>query len=257
MTARVIVLVVACGACRAHFDAIVDAGRDGGVADTPRDSLHDTGLDGTAATCPTFALFCDGFETGDTSRWTSTAISPGASQMVQTAITHSGTYALRGTVPAGGVDGDAASVVKMFAQQSTGMLAVREWIYEEQPLSHYDGVIIFEDATNPMPAVLVGGDASTLWDATETAATGSSTDHATTTTVAQSTWVCVELDYTFGSPSTIALYIDDSAILQVAAKDTAPAYGRLFAGAARAASTVGTDTILDDVVIAAQHIGCQ
>jgi hypothetical protein len=230
---------------------------DGAVGDGARDGARDSidRTDVAAAACPAFALFCDDFETGDVSRWTGTHLDPGVSLGIESATVHGGMYALQGTVPMGSTDGDAASVTKTFGDQSTGMIAVREWIYQVQPLNHFDGVMILEPVASGLPAVLVAGDGSTLWDVSEDS--GTSVDHGTTQTVATTMWTCVELDYTFGSPSTIELYVADALVLQVAATDTATTFGRLFAGAARSSSVVGTNTIIDDVVIAQQHIGCQ
>jgi hypothetical protein len=251
---RVLVLVIA-GCGHLGFQSS-DAAVGDGARDSSSDGMRD-GTDGAAAACPAFAMFCDGFETGDTSRWSSTYVSPGATLGVQTTTVHHGTYAAHGMVPAGGTNGDAASPFELITEQSTGMLAVREWVFQVQPLNHYDGVIVLEATATVTPNVLVGGDPSALWDVTENPTAVISVDHTTTTPVSQGTWTCVELDYTFGSPSMIAFYIDDSPLVQVAAMDPAPHFGQIYVGAARASSLVGTDTIVDDVVIAAQHIGCQ
>lgn len=240
-------LLLACSiACRANFEDRVDAAHAGDTG---------SGGDAPAQACPPSALVCDGFESGDTSRWSTTAVSPNATLVLDTTIVHSGKYALHGTVGAG-PSGNSAAVVEEFALQSTGMLAVREWVYQPQPLINYDGVIILEQLTGGgTPSALAGGDATMVWDVTENTVNAGSVDHATTTPAATAAWTCVELDYQFGSPSQITLFVNATLALQIDAIDTGPAFSEVLAGAARAQSG-GTETIIDDVVIAREHIGC-
>jgi hypothetical protein len=202
--------------------------------------------------CPTFATFCDGFETGDTSRWSNTTVSSGGSLDVETTIVHSGRYALRATMPAGAVSGVSATVNETFPSQSTGEVAVRAWIYQPQALINNDGVLELCNTADE-ENMQIGGDSSGQWVVSEQGTSPNAYD--STTAVAQGTWLCVELDFVFDPTApTAALYVGDAAVLG-AAIDPVSALDRALFGVARADSA-GSTTIVDDVVLASQHIGC-
>jgi hypothetical protein len=194
-------------------------------------------------------FFCDGFESGDTSRWTGTSITPTSTLVVETATAHGGSFGLDGAVPAI-ANGSIAAVVEQFPAISTGMVAARAWLYLPQPLIHFDSVVTFFGQPNHY--ITVDGDDTQHWTVTENGNAGA--DHHATAVVAQNAWLCVEIDYAF-SPPTIALYLGDVPIIDEAAVDTGPAYTELRVGMTRA-DAAGARAIADDVVIATQHIGC-
>jgi hypothetical protein len=241
--------VVAAAACgRIGFAPLA-----GGVVDAPRDGTGDGVV--PAEACPAFAFFCDGFETGDVSRWSGANVGPGGTLMPQTATVHSGSYALFGSMPVGSSVGSTAAVAKSFSQ-STGFLAIRMWVYWPQPPTGYDGVLLVLNETAPNHYVLVAGDPTGFWYVGEDSQAGFH-EYLSTTAVTVGTWQCVELDYTFvpGAPG-IDLYVDDTKVESVTGRDTTPLFDHEDVGVARADAS-GSTTIVDDVVMAAQHIGCQ
>jgi hypothetical protein len=200
-----------------------------------------------APTCPGF--FCDDFESGDTSRWSGTSVTPTATLVVQTATVHRGMHALDGNVPAI-ADGSIAAVVEHFPAKSSGMIAARGWFYLPQPLIHFDSVITVFGAPNHY--ITVDADDTQNWTVTENGT--ASADHHSAAIAMQNAWVCVEVNYTF-APATITLYLGDVPIIDVPAVDTGPAYTEARVGVSRA-DAAGAHALTDDVVLATQHVGC-
>jgi len=209
--------------------------------------VADAGVDMPAPTCPGF--FCDDFESGNTSRWTTTNVTATATLVVQTATVHTGTFALDSNVPAI-QNGSIAAVIERFPAKSTGTLAVRAWFYLPQPLIHFDSVITLFGAPNHLATV--DADDTQHWTVTENG-TGSA-DHQSSAVAVQNTWVCVELDYTFAPPM-ITLYLGDVPIINVPAVDAGAAYSEARVGVSRA-DAAGSRALTDDVVLATQHVGC-
>jgi hypothetical protein len=221
------------------------------TSDAPSDTT-----DAAATTCPTFAILCDDFESGTTAKWTTKRLGTGATVSIDGTHAHSGTLALDATVPASTTSGAGAVLVsKLASPQSTGVLALREWIYAPQPIIHFAGVVQFRNAM-ASNYVIGAGDDSNLWVATEDSTAGL-VDHRSMTKALDSTWVCVEQDYLFaGAMSKIQFFVDDHIVIDAVAADPMPVYTNVEAGVARA-SVDGFRVFVDDVVIAAQHIGCQ
>jgi len=238
-----VVVVAGCG--RIGF-AQLDGGAVGDAAVTG---------DGAAGLCPAFATFCDNFESGDVSKWTTTYVTNGATLVVDGAHAHSGSRALHGTVPPG-TPGDAAAAVLDYSIRTTGVLAVREWVYQPVPLTNFDGVIILETQAGGPPTLLVGADDNQDWVASEGTTTSGTQDHSSTLLAVTSTWTCVELDYRFGVPSHIDVYVNDVSVLSVAAVQASAQFDELFVAVGRA-QVNGSESIVDDVAVASQHIGCQ
>jgi hypothetical protein len=213
----------------------------GNLADAPQ-------LD--AIGCPGF--FCDGFESGDVSRWTATSITPTATLVPEAAIVHAGGFALDATVPAI-ANGSIAAVVERFPPMSSGLLAVRSWVYAAQPLIDFDSVITAFGAGPPIHVATVDADDTGHWTVTENGTGGA--DHHSTAVPLASTWQCVELDYTFGATARIQLFVSDVPVVDTPAVDTGATYTEVRVGVSRA-DAAGARAIVDDVVLATQHVGC-
>lgn len=222
---------------------------DGAVSDA-------SALDGDAAiACPANGFFCDGFETGDISRWTTSDLSPMVSLDAEGTNVHSGRFALDANVPAMPSNGAIAAAVEQFPVLSSGTFAVRMWIYLPQPLVHFDSVITMVNAGH---VLTVDGDDNGYWTFTEHTPTGNPPDEHSTTLAATNTWTCVEVDYQFaqnGNAASIMLYVADAAAFTVAAADPDAMFGEVRVGISRA-DAAGDQVIVDDVVLATQHVGC-
>ena len=249
MGGRIAVCAIVLAGCRINFDAApLDA----------RDDAETTDGDGPAvADCPSFALFCDDFEGGDLSRWSRTLQQGPATAVVSTTRVHDGTFALETRVDPAAMDGGNAAAAVMLAPQSTGALAVRQWINLGAVLRDFNIVVEMRNtATNEY--VAAGGNNSANWVSTEDPGTGA-VDHQTgVATPALDVWTCVELVYVFTPPSMprLELYVNDTMVLDDASVYTTPEFDEVRVGIARADQT-GFSLFTDDVVIADQRIGCQ
>src|SRR5262249_28306826 len=144
-----------------------------------------------------------------------------------------------GTVPAI-ANGSIAAGIQQFPAISTGVLAVRAWLYLPQPLIHFDSVITVFGAPNHYATV--DGDDTEHWTVTENGTAGA--DHHSTAIAVQNSWLCVELDYTFAAPN-IKLYLGDVPIIDVAAVDSGAAYTEVRVGMSRA-DAAGARALADD-----------
>lgn len=68
-------------------------------------------------------------------------------------------------------------------------------------------------------------------------------------------WPCLELDDTFGPPGELALYVDQVLAVRSTAGDPSPSFSELSLPIHRSTAS-GATVATDDVVLAAQHVGC-
>ncbi len=210
--------------------------------------------DGASAACPAFAMLCDGFESGDLSRWsTTTLIGSTSTAQVVAGTARTGTFALEARMPPAGNAGVAAPELD-FAMRSSGTLAVREWIDLRMPLVNFDLVLQLGDADVDFAGA--GGNDQGAWVATEARAGGSVIDHNTAINApAIGTWFCLEMVFTF-DPARIQIFVDDALVLDEAPITPAPTFDRVLVGGVRL-DQLGFDVLVDDVVVADRRIGCQ
>ncbi len=204
--------------------------------------------------CPAFAMFCDGFESGDVSKWTGTVSA--ASETVETTPVHTGHYALDSRVPAQGGNGAEGGVFLQLAAPATETLAIREYVYSVEPITNYVGTILLTDSINPNAEYgEVVADDTGHWTFTEDSATGGLHDHTGSVTSVGGVWTCVELVVELGSDNTIELFVDGAPALTMPFLDPHPTYDNITVGVARAIAA-GSEDFTDDVVVANERIGC-
>jgi hypothetical protein len=240
------------GCGRFGFGGPGDAGN--GVADGAPDGAA---IDGSAA-CPDFALHCDGFESGGLGAWPVIRINgPGTASVVSTPV-RTGSFALDAAVGAAMVTGGAAAPSFVFAERSTGVLAIRQWINLEVPMERFD---LAAQLGNPATGqfVTMGGDNNGIWVSSDQDAGSVLTDHVgTMATPPVGVWTCVELVVTFPAgptPGRVQVFADDVAVIDATIADPTPAYTRAEIGVIRA-DRIGFAVGVDDVVIAAQRVTC-
>jgi hypothetical protein len=247
------VVLLACGCGRIGFNTTASATADGA---TSGDGV--TSSDGVvpAEACPAFASFCDGFESGNLDAWSGSQVTA-ATLTVQSSIVHSGHYALESVGPPS--TSFYAWAVHDFPTQTSGIIAARDWVYAPQTLGHWDSPLgVDTGSANNYDYILVSSAGNNIWTATEGDSTTDFADHASTTPLAQSTWVCVELDVMLATTgSTVALYVADQQVMTASLLTPSPGYTYLVAGLTTSVSGTGGTAYVDDVVMAAQHIGCQ
>jgi hypothetical protein len=256
MWARAVLVVVAAGCGRIDFDQTERMGSNG----------RNDGPDGgqvvydaipSAQLCQQAGVFCDGFESGDLSRWTGTASCSACTVEVNGMYVHSGSYGLVGNAQGAASVSDTAEAYLTFAPRTSGVLAVRIWGNAVSVAAQDAGVLeLAAGSADLSHALAIAASDARVWQVEEIYDNETMQgNYASTVAAVQGQWACFELDYTFGTPSQIQLFIDDALAVTMPAADTTPTFGALFVGAERATDSGAVDAI-DDVVMASQHIGC-
>jgi hypothetical protein len=235
--------------------ALVACGRLGFRAD-PTDAMPGgdgrRGLDAGPEPCPTFASFCDGFESGNYGKWSGTVMT--AALTVESSIVHTGDYALEANVPVESGNGAEGAVYLTIGTHDSGMLAVREWVYAPQQINNYVGTLYFTSSTGSQYSEILGDDVA-QWSVTESSTAGGLDDHTGSVLTQAGVWMCVEADLTLGAGGKAELYIADVLVVDTTYDDPDPNYDTFAVGATRT-NAAGFEVIIDDVAVAAQHIGC-
>jgi hypothetical protein len=210
------------------------------------------------------ALFCDGFETGDTSLW-NTVVGGGITMTVDTAQPFSGTHSLHIHTTGGS---NTYWLQKTFAPITSGTLSLRVYLYSA---AAYNAPIYFVflqrgTGSNDYVAGLDTLSGPVMWTIYDK--NGGNADELSASFSAGS-WHCLELEVDvspidLGAATNVAkLYIDGNAnapitwnltnvqsTASLAEMDIGVTYQNVAAG-------VSNDFFIDDVVLATQHIGCQ
>ncbi|HEY1816514.1 MAG TPA: hypothetical protein VGG74_29410 [Kofleriaceae bacterium] len=220
-----------------------------------RDAIDGTAMIDADGGCPGFALFCDGFESGDLSKWTAEDLP--ASQQVTADAHYTGMYGLDSAVGSDQGAGGEGDVYLVPGQTfATGTLAVREWVYSPAQLVNYIGTL---EVTLGAPATAsqyleVNANDVGAWSLSEFGSAGLH-DQPGGIVAATATWTCVELVVELGSAASATIYVDGAASSQGALSNTGDSYDTIAVGVTRA-NAGGFEIFIDDVAIATQRIGC-
>jgi hypothetical protein len=226
-----------------------------GSVDAPPGAVDASDAIDALLACPLNAHICDDFETGTADAWSGGDLSTNATLVVNGVRTHTGAYALDADVPPATATGGYALVHKTIPVQTTGVIAVREWVYALAPFNFFDEVVKLSLAPTTDRYMVFGCDNLNNWAATERSPTTGITDHLSTVPCVTGAWVCVETVYTL-STGRAQFYVDSAIIVDVAVADPAPQFNRVEVGVTRADSA-GFHVHIDDVVIAPQRMPCQ
>jgi hypothetical protein len=251
-----VLLLAGCG--RVGFVAAPAGDAELGDADELGDAneLGDASDAHVNGACPAFATFCDGFETGDLSKWTTSVVQGGGTLAVSTTRVRSGAFALEAHVAPAPADGDRAAPLLRIPTRSTGVLAARQWINLGLPLRDFNVVLQFDNIGTAQYATATGN-FSSQWVSTEGSNAGQTDHHSTIATPPLDTWTCVELVVSFADPGPrrIEIYVNGARIIDVTPLDPAPAYDAFRVGIPRG-DMAGFHIFVDDVAVADQRIGC-
>lgn len=249
------VVVIGCG--RIGFGLYAGSGAPPSDGTAPGDT--DTGV--SPPSCPAFALLCDDFETGVLiPKWTRVDTALGGTATITATRPHFGSLSLEVDCPTQAMDDAQGAPTLRFPPQTSGVLAVREWINPSVPIVHFD-LVAQVQTQSPFQYSSAGGNDLGMWVSTELGPPGNmGSDHTSTTaTPAPGTWSCLELVYTFaggGGNARIQLFLDEALILDQPANDVSTAtYNEMAVGVVRA-DHAGFHVFVDDVVIAKQRIHC-
>jgi hypothetical protein len=228
-------------------DAAVDQAipPDGDGA-TPTDLLK-------ALACPAGAIFCDDFETGDTSKWNSVNVAGGGSLNVDNVHPWAGSYSLDVTGTAG--SNGHAELGKNLTPLGLSTLSLRAYVSSASVPASYT---LFLALFNGTKGWAVGGDGSGNWVVTQDS--GTLADLTTNVPVPVNQWVCVELITNPPSAMFLAgrvrLFTDGNLILDATPGDfTAPT--ELDVGLVRSPAGQTPHVYVDDVALANAPIGCE
>jgi hypothetical protein len=218
------------------------------LSGTPPD-LTSSPPDLSALHCPPDKIFCDDFETGDVSRWSSNGVTNGVGSFSVDNTHALGNFAFDGKtiVSASSAHAEVEQAVSLAAPST---LSARYYVYLE---SNPGGYALFWSEFNGNAGYSVGIDSSGNWVITQDMATNP--DLHSTTAVTFNTWHCVEMqvDYPAGQ---IQLFVDGTQVIGT----TPTAYtvpNQLLGGLTRAPGSVAAEVWFDDVAFAPHYIGCE
>jgi hypothetical protein len=208
MWARVAVVVcLATGCGRIDFDDSERTGgsnsRDSGAPPDGYPVAYDTIP--SAQLCEQAGVFCDGFESGDLSKWDGVAECSACTVEVNGTYVHAGSYGLVGNAAGASSVSDTAEAYRTFAARTTGLLAVRIWGNAVAVAAEDAGVLELSAGSADLShAIAIAASDERVWQVEEIYDNEiMQSSYASTVAAVQGQWVCFELDYTFGTPSQI------------------------------------------------------
>jgi len=230
-----------------------DLGAPEDLATPPDGDLATTPDLGTIQICPTGSIFCDDFETGNFSKWTSTTVRQDAGSVaVQSAIKAHGTYAMK-ALGNGAPGADVyAEAIKSFTPTAPPF-ALRANVYFPTTLQHFDHVIaLYENNSGSTNNFSIGGDTNGTWVVTENEANAPD-EHSDMVPATAGQWHCVEL--VIDAAGMVTLFVDNHKLIGPWARASAVTYSTLFVGVTR---SVDPDYVayIDDVAIGPSRLYC-
>jgi hypothetical protein len=205
--------------------------------------------------CPAFALFCDDFESGDFSKWDAPYTEGGSSTVkVEAQGAWSGNWAAL-AVGSGGV----TYRPKTFGPFTSGMVAFRAYFFAPTTLVPHiyffwlhragtgdaDYNIGFDNFSGPGRWTVFNKNTGNAYDMVGSTAPG--------------VWHCIEVDVTLDGATDVVDFYLDGAGPQTTNITTgaATSLGELSIGVTYQTVSTANTWLIDDVVIATQHIGCE
>jgi hypothetical protein len=231
--------------------AVDMAGGGGGdLAGAP--DLATTPNDLAVALCPAGAIFCDGFESGSLSKWTSSSIKNDAGSLaVQSATKAHGTYALK-ALANGAVGADEFAEAEKSFPPTAPPLALRANVFFPQTLQHYDDVIALYENGSSTNAFSIGGDNNAHWAVAENESmAGDFVSDMVPTGAGQ--WHCIEL--VIDAAGMVTLFVDNHQLVGPWPRTSQVTYSTLLVGVTR---SVDTDYVayIDDVAVGPSRLYC-
>jgi hypothetical protein len=226
----------------------------GGTGDLANADLASAPPDLAAvAICPMGAIFCDDFESGDISHWSSSSIKQDAGTLaVQSTTTRHGTFALR-ALANGALGADKYAELEKDFPPTAPPFALRANVYFPQTLQHFDDLIaLYEIPSGSTNAFAIGGDNNGNWVVAENESmAGDLVSDMVPTGAGQ--WHCVEL--VIDAAGMVTLYVDNHRLVGPWQRTSAVSYSTLLIGVTR---SVDSDFVgyIDDVAIGPSRLYC-
>ena len=207
------------------------------------------------ALCPAGSIFCDGFETGNFSKWNTASVKLDAGTIaVQSTTKAHGTYALRALANGSMGGGDVYADAEKDFTPTAPPLAIRANVFFPTTLTHFDHVIaLYENSTGSTNAFAIGGDNSGNWVIAENESlVADHTSDMVPTGAGQ--WHCVEL--VIDPAGMVTFFVDNHQLIGPFARATTGiTYSNLLVGVVR---SVDPDYVayIDDVAVGPSRLYC-
>lgn len=219
------------------------------------------------AACPVGALFCDSFESGDTTKWDETVGGGTVTLSVPTGTAYSGTHALR-VQSTGGTSTSflkhrlrcpgAADLGAECPVGSGNTVYLRAFLYTATAYS-YPLYMLFAHRDSGNNDYVVGVDAFS-GDAWYIFNKNPGNAYKMTGSYAGGAWRCLELEIQIGAGTNVVrLWVDGVSGGQSATlsgTDAAPSIGEIDVGVTYQNVAAANDFYIDDVAVATTRIGC-
>jgi hypothetical protein len=207
---------------------------------------------GGIPTCPTGAIFCDDFESGNSAKWTGQDVRQDAGTVaVQSTTKAHGSYALRAL--ANGAPGaeEYAELFKDFTPTAPPF-ALRANVFYPQTLQHYDHLITIYENASSTNNFSIGGDNNATWVVTENEANAPD-EHSDMVPTGSGQWHCVEL--VIDAAGMVTLYVDNHRLIGPWQRVSNVTYSHLLVGVTR---SVDADYVayIDDVAVGPSRLYC-
>ncbi len=219
------------------------------------------------APCPVGALFCDSFESGDTTKWDETVGGGSVTMSVPTGTAYSGTHALR-VQSTGGTSTSflkhrlrcpgASDMAAECPVGSGGTVYLRAFLYTATAYS-YPLYMLFAHRDSENNDYVVGVDAFSgeSWYVFNK---NPGNVHKMAGSYAAGAWRCLELEIAVGvGTNVVQLWVDGVSGGQsgtISGSDAAPSIGEIDVGVTYQNVAAANDFYIDDVAVATTRIGC-
>jgi hypothetical protein len=222
-----------------------------------------TGVDlGGSLVCPVGALFCDGFESGDTSKWSGANTSASITLSVDGAQPFNGSRSLH--VHTSGGTNVAWLIHSLPVPVTSGPISLRVYLYSpgafNAPL-----YFLFLHRDSGDDDYVAGLDTQagpvqwTIYDKNH------GTDTVNTDTFSAGMWHCLELEVDISpvdmgaANNVVKLYVDQNAptIWNLSPVDATTQIAEMDIGVTYQNAAAANDFFIDDVALSTQHIGCE
>jgi hypothetical protein len=211
------------------------------------------GADLSAALCPAGAIFCDGFESGDVSKWSSANLRKDAGAVgVQSSIKLHGMFALRAVGNGAPAPNDVYAEVEKDFTPTAPPLALRANVYLPQPLANFDQIISLYETDSSTNAFAIGGDSNGSWEVSENESVAGDfvSDMVPTSS---GNWHCVELVIDAGGM--VTFYVDNHKLAGPWQRTSNVTYSQLLVGVTRTVDN-NLNAYIDDVAIGPSRLYC-
>jgi hypothetical protein len=227
-------------------------GPDGG-SDGPRGGSDASPDSAPNKPCPADSLFCDDFESGDTSHWSSSSARPAgvASFIVDGTHAH-GSFALDAQTMTYSATTDA-EVEQPVTVTAPALIAARFYTYAESDPGSYALFYGQWGGSSDLDGYAVGVDSLDSWVVTQDQ--GINPDLMSTVTMTFNTFHCVELTIDYVG-NQLELDVDGTAVIKTAPTMLTVPKDLEF-GFVRNPATAAARVWVDDFAIATHRIGCE